>query len=45
MQDIIHELKRRRDAAHGGGGEKRVEAQHAGLAGNHVAGGVAGALG
>ena len=29
MHDIILELKRRRDAAHGGGGEKRVEAQHA----------------
>ena len=29
MQDIIRELERRRAAAHGGGGEKRVEAQHA----------------
>ncbi len=29
MQDIIHELERRREAARVGGGAKRIEAQHA----------------
>ncbi|MFP4271325.1 MAG: carboxyl transferase domain-containing protein, partial [Alphaproteobacteria bacterium] len=28
MQEIIHELERRREGARAGGGEKRIQAQH-----------------